>query len=729
MCITTMIRTGTVLLFTLALLPGTASTADTASEVDLTQDMLAVPSVNEIELGVGYVGDDAYHFGRYNGLTDQGPYVIGNLRAKDYTEGGGFWRLRGTNLGLDSRYLRVDGGVQGRQEYFIEYDQLPDYENDTGWTPFRPAGGTRLGLPANFNVNTVDSFLLPFDQQTERKRLGVGARFFIKSRWELDGSFHHDTKEGTDWIGGAMGPLEPERLMEKTTGSLLPEPIDYETNKMNVALRYTGQETQMEFAYHGSLFSNHDSSLTWQDPFDLARSGRIGLEPDNQMHQLSATLGHMLSPTSRLTALVSLARLTQDEKYLPYSTNPTDYALPQDSLDGEVWVKRGMLKLTSRPLRPLRLSAQYRYDERDNKTDVNDYYYYLADGRIVNTAVPRQNDPLSYRRHQLDLTANYRINSKSSLRGGYQYTHMHRDSNEQERETTREHTLTAKWKYRASPEWHLAFYGEAFRRSGSTYQSRYNEDYIMQENPAMRVFYLADLDRYKVGTSINYMPDDRWSLGLIAEYADDDYSDSPLGLTEAQQPSLTLNANYLINDQISTHAFYSYQEYKSSNASTDDAKSEKANWWADLKDTTHSLGLGAKLTGLFRKWDFGADLVYTRSRGQIDMSSEITQINNPDTLAEYDPGVQQFPDLKTSLRSLQLWGKYRYSDKITYKLSYWYEAYNTTDWTVDGIEVDSFVDTYVNNAGDTLDGGQLLLGEDRLDYTQHVVGVSVNMQF
>ncbi len=105
-----------------------------------------------------------------------------------------------------------------------------------------------------------------------------------------------------------MGPLEPERLMEKTTGALLPEPIDYETNKMNLALRYTGQQTQMEFAYHGSLFSNNDSSLTWQDPFDLTRTGRMSLEPDNQMHQLSATLGHMLSPTSRLTAMVSLAR-------------------------------------------------------------------------------------------------------------------------------------------------------------------------------------------------------------------------------------------------------------------------------------------------------------------------------------------------------------------------------------------------------------------------------------
>jgi MtrB/PioB family decaheme-associated outer membrane protein len=701
-------------------MPLTSPAEDAANPTEVAQ---AEPSSNEVELGAGYIFDDAYHFGRYNGLVDQGAYIIGNVRAKNYGEAGGYWRLRGNDLGLDSRYLRLDSGIQGEQEYFIEYSQIPDYENDTALTPFLTPGSTRLLLPANFDVNNVNSFLLPFDQQTERKRMGVGAKFFFKSRWELNGSFKHETKEGTDWIGGAMGPLEGERLMEKTTGSLLPEPIDYETNKIHGALLYNGQQTQMEFAYHGSLFSNNNQSLTWQDPFDLTRTGRIGLEPDNQMHQLSATLGHMLSPTSRLTAMVSLARLTQDDSFLPYSTTETNFALPANSLDGEVLVKRGMLKLTSQPLRKLRLSAQYRYDERDNKIDIGDYYYYLADGRIVMTVAPRQNDPLSYKRNQLDLTANYRLNSKMSLRSGYQYRHTHRDSTDQERDTTREHTLSAKWNYRASTEWDLALYGELLRRSGSTYDPRVNE------NPAMRVFNLADVDRYKLGTSINYTPTDRLTLGLTAEYLDDDYSDSPLGVTEAQQPSLMLNASYLVNDQLSTHAFYSHEEYASSHAGTDDAKSITPNWWADLQDTTDSVGLGAKLSGMFRKWDFGADLVYTRSKGEIDMNSSATQINNPDSAAVFDPGVQQFPNLITSLRSLQLWGRYQYSDKIAYKLSYWYEAYNTEDWSVDNIAVDSFVDPYVNNASETIDGGQLLFGEERLDYTQHVVGLSVNVKF
>jgi MtrB/PioB family decaheme-associated outer membrane protein len=713
----------TTVLCVVGLLPSYSKAEDTTAPADLTRELLAEPSVNEVELGLGYVFDDAYRFGRYNGLIDQGPYVIGDIKAKDFGEAGGYWRLRGTNLGLESRYLRFDGGVQGQQEYFITFDQLPNYVNNTGWTPFQPAGGSVLYLPDNFDVENVDNFLLPFDQDTSRKWLGVGAKFFIKDRWEVDGTFQRQTKEGTYWTGGAMGPLEPERLMEKTTGSLLPAPIDYESNNINLALRYTNPKTQLEFAYKGSMFNNQDASLTWQDPFDLARSGRIALAPDNQMHQLSATLGQMLSPTSRLTALISLARLTQNDDFLPYSTHPTEYTPPRNSLDGEVWLTRGVLKLTSQPQRRLRLSAEYRYDDRNNKTDVDDYYYYLADGRLVPTAVPVQNEPLSYRRQQLDLTANYRFNSKTSLRGGYKHTHTHRDSNEQEREITRENTLTAKLNYRANSKWYMDLYGDYTRLSGSQYQTRTNE------NPGMRVFNLADVNRTKVGATVNYMPNERLSLGLVAEYLNDDFTDSPLGLTSAEQPSLTLNGSYQVSEQISTHAFYSYEQYKSSNAGSDDGTNTTPDWWADLDDTINTFGLGAEFTDLFHKWDFGADFVYTQSRGEIDMSTTITQINNPDTNAEFDPGVQQFPDLKTSLRSLQLWTTYQYNDKISYKLSYWYQSYDTKDWTIDGIDVNSFVDTYVNNAGETKNGGQLLFGEDRLDYTQQVVGLSVIVQF
>ena len=724
-------------LFSLSIAPGLLLAAETEEAPVIVE---AVPSVNEVELGLGYVKEDAYRFGRYNGLIDQGPYVIGGVKAKGYDDTGMFWRLRGTNLGLDSRYLRLDAGVQGKQQFFIEYDQFVDYENDTATTPFVNPGSTELLLPADYDVKNLDNYLLPFDQSTERKRLGVGGKVFFKSRWELSGNVSHETKEGIDWIGTAMGPSIPDNIFKWTNGALLPEPVDFETDKLNATLRYNGQATQMEFAYNGSLFYNNNDSLEWTDPLlnpactcklgsegcpprnacgvKEARPGRISLEPDNQMHQLSALVTHALSPINRITALASVSHLTQDDAFLPYNADDVVDLLPQNSPDAEVWLYRGQVKFTSRPTKKLRLSAQYSYDERDNNTDINSYYYHIADGvsggDVVGHPFPRSNSPLSFIRNKLNLNANYYINSTYSLQGGYQYLDVERDYTDNVRETTRENTLTGKLKIRANSEFHVDLYGEIGRRNGSEYRTRLNE------NPKLRVFYMADVEREKTGITINYMPLERLSFSFNTEYWNDDYNESEIGLRHSNQHSAMFDTSYRFSESVSTHVFYNYEE-SFINLANENLEAEKGTldvWDGDILDQIHSFGWGLSVTGLDKKWDAGIDWIYTHSRSNTDLTGYTApvdldgNITGPFTPIEEQP----LPDLKTSLSSLQLWTKYHYSDKISYKLSYWYENYHTEDWSVDNLTNDS-VSQY------------LLLGEERLDYSQHVVGLSVNMKF
>ncbi len=131
-------------LVSLGLTPGISMAEESA-------ETRAEASINELEIGVGYVANDAYRFGRYNGMTDQGAYIIGNIKAKSYGEDADFWKLRGTNLGLDSRYLRFDAGTQGSQQFFLEYDKTPDYENNTATTPFINPGSTNLLLPKGYD--------------------------------------------------------------------------------------------------------------------------------------------------------------------------------------------------------------------------------------------------------------------------------------------------------------------------------------------------------------------------------------------------------------------------------------------------------------------------------------------------------------------------------------------------------------------------------------------------
>ncbi|MGB5717737.1 MAG: MtrB/PioB family decaheme-associated outer membrane protein, partial [Gammaproteobacteria bacterium] len=482
-----------------------------------------------------------------------------------------------------------------------------------------------------------------------------------------------------------------------TTAALLPEPIDYQTSLLDMTLQYAKDKAQLDLSYHLSLFDNDKSALAWQDPFAPAALGSQSLAPDNQFHQLSLTGGYLLPYNSRVSGVLSVGRMTQDEDFQPYTVNPsiTTAALPRSSLDGEVWLTTAQLKLVSRPAHKLRLSAEYRLDDRDNDPQVNSYDYVVADSFEGN---PVQNNPLSYRRNQVDLTANYRINSGMSLRGGYSYDGMSRDYRDAIRNKTHDNTVFARWKMQPHTKVGLALYAERGNRNGSSYHTPEGE------NPALRTYYLADRDRTQLGTTVDYMATDRLSFAATAEYNKDDYPDTDIGLTETKEPGYTLDASYQPRDNVTTYAYYAHEDIKSWQAGSETGATTP-DWEADFADKVNTVGVGARVSGIRSKWDVGADLVYTRATGEIDMKNLDSANRNND-----------YPDLKTSLTSVKLWTEYHYRRDLAFKLSYWYQDYSADNWAVDNLQEDS-----INNL--------LLLGEDTQDYDVHVVGVSFVYKF
>jgi MtrB/PioB family decaheme-associated outer membrane protein len=673
------------------------------SEPLVSEEFISRPVLNVVELGVGYISDDAYRFGRYNGMQSQGAFVVGDIKIREFLEDGRFWSIRGTNLGLDSRYLRVEGGVQGSHEFFLEYDELPDYKNDTVETPFSGVGSNNLTLPSGFDINDMDD-LNSFELKTRRERIKAGASFIPEEHWELgkdhwqfDIDFSHENKKGVDATGAAIANSSTQ-IVGNTTISLLPEPVDQDTDQVNATLSYDGSDGQVDLKYHMSIFDNNNDSLSWQDPFNPASAtGSMSLAPDNEFHQLSLIGAYTLPYSSRLTGQISMGRMTQNQNFQPYTINPAlNTDLPRDSLDGEVWLTNAQLKLASRPVNKLRLNAELRYSERDNQTPVETYDYVILDA-VDATSV--QNRPYSYRNNRFKLDANYRFNAITSLRGGYKYNEMKRDYSDIEREKTEENTLYAKWKIKAHATLDIALYGEASNRDGSEYQS------LDTENPAMRKYNLADRDRTKIGTSIDYMATDKLFLGARADYNKDDYTDSDIGLTEATQPVYTVDISYQPAHNINTYGYYTYENIKSSQTGFD--PSPGTEWQAEFEDTFDTIGIGASWTDL-GKWDIGTDIVHSKSNG----ASEMTNLTDPGN-------ADQYPDTKTELTSVKLWTKYRYSKQLSYKLGLWYEDYSADNWAIDDLQ--PYDPTVVANT--------LLLGNETLDYDVYVVTLSASYRY
>ena len=668
------------------------------SEPLVPAEFVSAPIYSDIELGLGYVSDDAYFFGRYNGLQTRGAYLVGNIDAEDFYEDGRYWRIHGTNLGLESRYLRLEGGKQGRHKFFLEWDELPNYMNNTARTPFSGIGSDNLSLPPGFDINTdLDANLGLFELQTKRERVTAGASFVPKQRWQFDIDFSHENKQGAEAIGAPIAN-GASQVVGNTTTSLLPEPIDYDTDLVNATLSYAGDQGQVDLSYHASFFNNTYASLSWDDPFTTTTGveASMALAPDNEFHQLALTGGYSLPYRSRLTGVLSMGRMTQNQNFQPYSvggSTPT-----RSSLDGEVWLTNAQLKLSSRPTTPLRLNAELRYDERDNRTPVDSYTYVVLDSHAGSTI---QNNPYSYKKNRVKLEANYRFNAISSLRGGYKYDGMKRDYVNAERRDTDENTLFAKWKVKPHSTVDLDLYAEAGSRDGSEYNP------LPNENLLLRKYHLADRDRSLIGAQLDYMATDRLFLGARADYNQEDFANTAIGLTEATRPVVTVDFTYQPRSNITSYGYYTWESSRSSQNGFDLSPSSTGAWQTDFDDRYDTVGLGAKWTDI-GKWDIGADLVYSKASGHIEMKD----LANPGT-------EDQFPDTRTELTSLKLWTNYNHNKQLTYKLGYWFEDYRADNWAVDGLQ--PYDPTVVANT--------LLLGNQTMDYNVHVVSVSAIYKF
>ena len=289
------------------------------------------------------------------------------------------------------------------------------------------------------------------------------------------------------------------------------------------------------------------------------------------------------------------------------------------------------------------------------------------------------------------------------MRGGYKYNNTKRRATDIEREETKENSLFAKWKVKPHSTVDFELYGETSKRDGSEYTAQ------GIQNPGLRKYYMADRDRTQLGAAIDYMATEALFLSARADYNQDDYTDTTIGLTEARNPVYTLDFSYTPRHNVVTYGYYTHENIESSQAgaSVTTATAASSNWQADFDDAFDTVGLGAKITDI-GKWEIGADLVFSQSTGKIDMKDLV------------NPGTEnQFPDNETELTSFKLWTNYNYNENLVYRVGYWFEDYSEKNWAYDGLS--AYDPTVVENA--------LLLGNTALDYQVHVVTVSASYKY
>lgn len=361
-----------------------------------------------LELGSAYVSDDSFKFGDYRGLDDKGLYAIGEIDLRYWGKGSAYWEMIGSDLGLDSRSLSIEGGRQGRYEVRLAYDLLPKRGNDSGKSPFLGSGGTNISLPAGWTRASSTGGMsqltralrpMPIAHERENARFGFSHLLTPQLKYVLD--YRRERRKGQG--------LHTGNFIIFT--SILPKPVDTTTDEIDASITYTTKKGLLSLAYYGSFFDSRHPSITWENPFTPlvpgSERGRSALAPDNQAHQITLSGTYQLSLQTQASGMLSFGRMTQDEAFIPATINANmARPLPLSSLDAKVKTSRLHLRLHSRLKPKLTLNLSYNLDDRKNKTARNIYDFIESDTFFPGT---RTNIPYSFQRQHIDIKSNYRF--------------------------------------------------------------------------------------------------------------------------------------------------------------------------------------------------------------------------------------------------------------------------------------------------------------------------------
>ncbi len=648
-------------------------TTTASAQVDTSQwKCTACPypkgTTGSVDVGVGYVTDASQKFGDYTGLGRKGAFAILDGTASRRGDDGYYADVWGADLGLDNRRLYGQAGREGLYSLNIGFAEIPRNLTEGAATPFLGSGGSVLTLPAGFPAADTRSMplattLQPIDIGFKYKRLDLGGTLLGGQGWSTNLTLRHDERDGTRPTSGSFF----------STASQFAAPVNEKTDQAELTIAYATPKLQATVSYQFSSFHNENPGLTWSNPFfpvvPGATTGQLALAPDNQFHQLRATAGYDITPTIRLSGDLAFGLMTQNEAFLAPTLNPilapTVPALPSQSLDGRVNTFNGGIKLTATPTQGLRLTASYDRDRRDNRTPVNVYPSVTTDMFVG--ATPRTNTPFSYTTDRFKLIGDYAGGLPASMRitGGGEYDM--RERSYQEVVHTREYTLWGK--VAAQPTEKLSTwlkYAYSWR-DNSTYGTSTWFGY--PENPLLRKFYLADRLRNFIEGRADYAINDKISLGVSADYANDDYQHSSIGLTSANSTNLTAELSVAFSDRTQGRAYVQGQWIRSQQNGSEAFAGP--DWTGRVNDQFDVLGVGIKHAAIPGKLDLGMDFTISRSRS--------------DTAVDSAAAAPPFPTVKTTLDRVTLYGIYKLKEDLSIAASYAYEYYNAQDWQLDGI--------------------------------------------
>lgn len=608
-----------------------------------------------VSVGVGYVNKDNQRFGQYNGLNEKGGYGLLDFYLQKRDEETGTWtRFTGRNVGLDSRELHFEQERQGNWNYSLDYNQIPRLSPYTVNTSLQGIGSNTL------TQGTTASPKRDVQLKTERDITTLGGGKSLGGGFNVRLSFRNEDKDGTRLWGGETGG----------NMAFIAEPINFNTRQLEASLEYAGEKLQLSGGYYGSMFTNNNASLTIAPAPASNLISPEPLPPGNQSQQAFLSGGYSFTNTTRGNFKVSYTRATQDEQFVfgvPTGTLLNSLTSPNARVDTTL----AQFGVTARPMPKLSLLANYRYEDRADKTPETPF--------VTAGGVGLTNTVFSRTTRGGKLEASYQLPAGYRLTGGV-------DVNDTTR--TVPDVRIVSWRQKNDETTYRAEIARSMSetvngRLALLHSDRNGSDYLNNVKPGatyttnLAPIIWADRVRDKARLTLDWMPTDPLSLQFIAEDGRDSYSGLPLGPQTGKEWFYSVDGTYAFSEGLKANAWVSRnytrmdQLSQIANATTVDASGTPVPngtvWGAQLANRGDSAGLGVtgKPTG---QLELGASVLYNYDTTYQGMS-----------LAT-GAAPPQLPDYYYKLVRVQLYGTHALDKKSGVRLDLINDRRTTNDW-------------------------------------------------
>jgi MtrB/PioB family decaheme-associated outer membrane protein len=608
---------------------------------------------------------------------------------------------------------------------------------------------------------------------SERKVMGAALSWNPVRNWTVGVDATRETRQGT-------APQSLGNYFALAPGEVA-TPVDFRTDWANLHAEYQQQNFNVGGSVGVSKFQTGYTGLTWDDQLSLTDQAavntpgsaitsipgteRLLLATDNDALTATVFGGVNLPGRTRIDATVSATDVTQDDPFLPMTTNtqlqPLLNLLPQESFDGEHRYSLLNVRASGRPTKTIRWGAWARQYELKNDSPSLSFPEYVATdyeiplcgnaascGATTNT-IARRSLPYAYEKDTYGGLVGWKPLNwfDSSL----SYEQLDTTRKFSAVDSSQENHYKATLDFDAGEQVTIRATAHRYERRADEYDAEYNlasfpigEAAVAAANEGERKFIWTDRDRDQYGLQLEWSPNERLSLYAEGLWAHDQYLDPTTGRkigesvvegantillagrTFDRDQSYSVGVSYHAAKRFDVYGDFTWEKWEYELASryrnvtagvgTDNPLDD----WSSTADDEYRTATAGFRMDLDKKQRWKLDVHGSWSRGTGDLSTDFV----PGGSSSGDTTLTQFPQLKNTLTIATAQLTHDVRKNFSYVFRYWYEQWHENNWASD------FMQPYMGDPGnDPGSVNAIYLGYDFNDYTYQVVSAFLRYTF